>query len=43
MVHNVSTWYPMLDRFRTKYYEAIVNLAREIEMVQRYLTPVELP
>ncbi len=42
IVCNVSIWYPILDRFRTKYYEVIVNLVKELEMTQKYLTPVQL-
>jgi len=30
-------WYPILDRFRTKYYEVIVNLAKEIDVSKKYL------
>lgn len=35
MLHR--NWYPILDRFRTKYYEVIVNLAKEIDIAQKYL------
>lgn len=30
-------WYPVVDRFRTKYYEVIVDLAREIQTTRKYL------
>ena len=33
----ITMWYPTLDRFRTKYYEVIVNIAKEIDMAQQYL------
>lgn len=28
----------MLDRFRTKYYEVIVRISKEIEVLTKYLT-----
>ncbi len=38
----IQFWYPILDRFRTKYYEVIVNLAKEIDMAQRSLGLITL-
>ncbi len=39
---DTINWYPVVERFTTKYYEVIVNLAKEIEVAQKYLAPVQL-
>lgn len=40
-VLNAFVWYPILERFRTKYYEVIVNLAKEIDMARNYLGRID--
>lgn len=36
-------WYPILDRFRTRYYEVIVGFANQLEMAQQYLNKTFIP
>jgi hypothetical protein len=42
MVRNVSTWYPVVDMFTTRYYDAIVNISKEVSLAQKFLGQVKL-
>lgn len=35
MLHR--NWYPVVDVFTTKYYQVIVNLTKEIDIIRKYL------